>query len=77
MHVQTIFVDTSWLHNVWEMFLFLLNSSFSGKMAFLRKLFAPPPFKKEGSDYAFYIRDYKGVTKETPFYMTDLLSTEQ
>ena len=45
-------------------------------MAFLRKLFAPPPFKKEGSDYAFYIRDYKGVTKETPFYMTDFLFTE-
>ena len=36
--VQTVLVDTSWLCNVWEIFYFLLNSSFSGKMVFLRKL---------------------------------------
>ena len=80
----------------------LLNSSFSGKMVFLRKLkliypstpsvtkivqsppfafywknlLAPPPFIKEGRDYAFYMRDYKGETiKLLPFYMTDFLFT--
>ena len=79
-------------------FYFLLNSSFSGKMVFLRKLkliypstsqhynncsaptflilfkkfLDPPPFKKEGRDYAFYMRDYKGETiKLLPFYMKD------
>ena len=37
----------------------------------------PPPFKKEGRDYAFYMRDYKGETiKLLPFYMTDFLFTE-
>ena len=37
----------------------------------------PPPFKKEGRDYAFYIRDYKGGTiKLLPFYVTDFLFTE-
>ena len=35
------------------------------------------PFKKEGRDYAFYLRDYKGeTTKLLPFYMTDVLFTE-
>ena len=38
MHVETVFVDTSWLHNVWEMFLrfiifkFLWKNSVSGKI---------------------------------------------
>ena len=88
MHVQTVLVDKSWLHNVWKMFYFLLNSSLSGKMVFLRKLkliypsnpkklLGQPPFKKEGRDYAFYMRDYKGVAiKLLPFYMTDFLFTE-
>ena len=83
-------------------FDFLLNSSFSGKMVFMRKLkliypstsqhynncsartilvlfkkfLDPPPFKKQGRDYAFYMRDYKGETKLLPFYMTDFLFTE-
>ena len=87
------------LKNIFEKhekcFYFLLNSSFSGKMVFLRKLkliypstpqhynncsaptflilfkkfLDPPPFKKEGRDYAFYMRDYKGETiKLLPFY---------
>ena len=39
-----------------------------------KKLLAPPPFKKEGRGYAFYMRDYKeGTIKLLPFYMTDLL----
>ena len=84
-------------------FYFLLNSSFSGKIVFLRKLkfmylstpqhynncsaptflilfknvLAPPPFKKEDRDYAFYMRDNKGETiKLFPFYVTDFLFKE-
>ena len=41
-----------------------------------KKLLAPTSFKKEGRDYAFYMRGYKRVTKDTPFYMKDLLFTE-
>ena len=82
---------------------FLLNSSFPGKMVFMRNLkliypstpqhynncsaptflilfknfLDPPPFKKEGRDYAFYMRDYKGETiKLLPFYMKYFLLTE-
>ena len=84
-------------------FDFLLNSSFSGKMVFMRKLkliypstsqhynncsaptflilfkkfLALPPFKKEGRDYAFYMREYKiGTIKLLPFYITDFLFAE-
>ena len=84
-------------------FYFLLNSNFSGKMAFLRKLktiypstpqyynncsvptflilfkkfLDPPPFKKEGRDYAFYMKDYKGeAIKLLLFYITDFLFTK-
>ena len=39
---------------------------------FIQKFLDPPPFKKEGRVYAFFIRDYKGeTTKLLPFYMTD------
>ena len=42
-----------------------------------KKNLDPLPFKKEGRDYAFYKRDYKGETiKLLPFYMTDFLFTE-
>ena len=102
MHVQTVLV-----HHDCTMYekciYFLLNSSFSGKMVFLRKLkliypstsqdytncsaptflillkkfLDPSPFKKEGRDYAFYMRDYKAETiKLLPFHMTDFLFTE-
>ena len=49
-----------------------------------KKKLTPPTFK-EGRDYAFYMRDYKGETikllhlrcnKGAPFYMTDFLFTE-
>ena len=102
MHVQTVLVDTSWLHNVWEMFLLFIKFKFFWKNGvsekikahapatpnittivepptfwfYSKKLLAPPPFKKEDIDYAFYMRAYKGMTKETPFYMTDFLFTE-
>ena len=94
-----------WIHQDFIMyekwFYFLLNSSFSGKMVFLRKLkliypstlaqhynnclaptflilfeklLAPSLFKKEGRDYAFYMRDYKRETiKLLPLYMADFL----
>ena len=103
MHVQTVFVDTSWLHNEWKMFLifitftFLWKNGVSGKikahllrtpkhynnlsaLTFLflfKKCLASPPFKKEGRDYAFCMRDYKRETRKLfPFYMTDILFTE-
>ena len=42
-----------------------------------RKFLDPPPFKKEGRDYLFYMRNYKGETmKLLSFYMTDFLFTE-
>ena len=37
-----------------------------------KKFLDPPPFKKEGRDYAFYMKDYKAETiKLLPFYVTD------
>ena len=50
-------------------FYFLLNSG--------PTISRPAPFKKEGRDYAFYMRDYKGQPiKLLPFYVTDFLFTE-
>ena len=31
MHVQTVLIDTSWLHNVWEMFLLFIKFKFLNK----------------------------------------------
>ena len=104
MHVQIVLVDTPWLHNVWEIFLFFIKFKFLWKNSvsekikahlpqhpqyittvtqpspfwfFSKILLAPLSFKKEGRDYAFHMRDYKGETvKLLPFYMTDLLFTE-
>ena len=54
------------------------NCSAPTFLILFRKFLDPPPFKKEGTDYSFYMRDYKGETinKEKPFYMTDFLFTE-
>ena len=42
-----------------------------------KKCLAPPPFTKEGRNYEFYMRDYKGEKiKLIAFYMTDFLITE-
>ena len=42
-----------------------------------KKFLAPSPFIKEGRDYAFYMRDYKGETiKVLSFYMRDFLFTK-
>ena len=44
---------------------------------FIRTIFSPTPFKKEGRDYAFYMKDYKGeAIKLLPSCMTDFLFTE-
>ena len=46
-------------------------------LTLFKKFLNPPPFKKEGRDHAFYMRDFKGETiKLLPFYMTDFLFTE-
>ena len=40
-------------------------------------MLAPPSFK-EGRDYAFFMRDYKGeAIKLLPFYMTDFLKCRE
>ena len=53
------------------------NCSAPTFLILFKKILDPPPFKKEGRDYAFYMRDYKGETiKLLPFYMTDFLFTE-
>ena len=36
--VQTVLVDTLWVHNVWEMFLLFIRFKFLWKKFFLRKL---------------------------------------
>ena len=46
------------------------NCSAPTFLILFKKILDPPPFKKEGKDYAFYLRDYKGETKLLPFYMT-------
>ena len=44
---------------------------------FIQRNCQPHPHLKEGRDYVFYRRDYKGETiKLLPFYMTDFLFTE-
>ena len=53
------------------------NCSASAFLILFKKVLNPPLFKKEGRNYAFYMRDYKGEkTKLLPFYMTDFLFTE-
>ena len=45
-------------------------------LIYSKKMLAPPLFK-EATDYAFYMRDYKGeIIKLLPFFMTDFLFTE-
>ena len=47
------------------------NCSSTTFLALFKKRLAPPPFKKEGRDYVFYMRDYKGETITLlAFYMT-------
>ena len=39
-----------------------------------KKKISPTPFKKEGRDFAFYMRDYREETiKLLPFHMIDFL----
>ena len=43
MHVQTVLVDTSWLHNVWDMFLVFIKFKFSWKNGVHEKIKAHLP----------------------------------
>ena len=90
--MQTVLVDTSSLHNVKEMFLLFIikiqvsleklcfwenQSSFTPTSPNITTIVQSSPFK-EGRDYAFYMKDYKGETRKVlPFYMTDFLFTER
>ena len=42
MHVQTVLVDASWLHNVWEMFLPFIKFRFLWKNGVSEKIKTPP-----------------------------------
>ena len=54
------------------------NCSAPTLIILVKKFLAPSPFKREGRDYAFYMREYKVETiKLLPFYMTHFLFTEQ
>ena len=51
------------------------SCSASTFLILFKKFLDQPPFRKEGTGYAFYMRDYKGeVIKLLPFYMTDFFS---
>ena len=53
------------------------NCSMTTFLILFKKFLDSPPFKKEGRDYSFYMRDYKGETITLlPFSMTDFLFTE-
>ena len=53
------------------------NCSAPTFLILFKKILAPPLSKKEGRNYAFYMRDYKGETiRLLPFYMTNFLFTE-
>ena len=41
-----------------------------------KKLLVSPLFKKEGRDYALYMRDYRVEIILIPFYMTEFLFTK-
>ena len=58
MHVQTVLVDTSWLHNVWEMFLLFIKFKFLWKNGVPVKIKAhlpqqPPVLQQLFSPYLF------------------------
>ena len=59
MHVQTVLVDTSWLYNVWEMFLLLMKFKFffreNGVSKKIKAHFVqnPPPLQQLFSPHLF------------------------
>ena len=52
------------------------NCSAQTFLALFKKLLAPPPFKKEGRAYAFYMRDNKEKKQGYYHSITDFLFTE-
>ena len=64
MHVQTVLVDTSWLHNVWEMFLLFIKFKFLWKNGVSAKIKAhlprqPPALQQLFSPHLFnFIQKY-------------------
>ena len=66
--LKTIYPSTPQYYN---------NCSVPTFLILFKKFLDPPPFKKEGRDYAFYMKDYKGeAIKLLPSCMTDFLFTE-
>ena len=47
------------------------NCSAPTSLFVFKNFLAPPPFKREGRDYALYMRDYKGEKMKLPFYIYD------
>ena len=53
------------------------NCSAPTFLILFKNVLAPPPFKKKGRDYAFFMREYKVETiKLLTFYMKDFLFAE-
>ena len=74
MHVQIVLVDTSWLHNIWEMFLLLITLRFlwengvSGKIK--AHLSQHPKHYNNCSAHTFLIL-FKSFLAPTPFKKED------
>ena len=66
--LKLIYPSTSQYYNNFSATTFLI--------LFKTILDPPPQFKKEGRDYAFYMRDYKGETIKLLFYMKYFIFTE-
>ena len=85
MHVQTVLLDTSWLYNVWEMFLLFIKSKFLWKNGVSEKIKAhlsqqPPPSSalQLFSPHLFYFIQkllvpplFKKESRDYAFYMWD------
>ena len=58
MDMQTVLVDTLWLHNAWEMFLLFINFKFLSENGFSEKIKAhlpqhPPALQQLFSSHLF------------------------
>ena len=82
MHVQTVLVDISWLHNVWEMFLLFIKVKFLWKNGVPEKIkpiypSTPPALQQLFSlqlfifFQKFFSPNHFKKRAETAFYMGD------